>query len=317
MNPNTDPTENSAAAAAVDVVISTRNRPDLLRQAIAAVAAQDHPGPITTHVVFDQCDPDLSVARTDAHRPVQVLGNHRSPGLAGGRNSGIEHGSAPFVAFCDDDDLWLPHKISTQLALLQGPDGQPLADTCVSGIVVEYADRSVTRVPRAEDLALATLVRRRVMEAHPSSVLVRRTALLDGIGLVDEEIPGSYGEDFDWILRAAQHGPVAVAPEPLVRVRWGGSQFSQDWQTIVDAIDYGLAKNPVLSSDRRGLARLRGRRAFALAALGRRREALAAAWQTFRTHPHEPRAPLAGAVALRLVSSRTLMHLAHRRGRGI
>ncbi len=300
----------------VDVVVTTRNRPEMLREALAAIRAQDHPGRVITHLVFDQSAPDLSLASDDPHRPVRVLNNSRTPGLAGGRNSGIQHGTSPYVAFCDDDDLWLPHKLSRQLPLLVDPSGTVLAETCVSGIYVEYGDSSTPRVPKPEDMTLGTLVRRRVTEAHPSTVVVRREALVGAIGLIDEEIPGSYGEDHDWILRAAQHGRIATVSEPLVRVRWGGSQFSQNWQTIVDAIDYLLAKNPILSTDRRGLAWLRGRRAFALAAL-HRPEALAAAWQTFRTHPGEPRALLAAAVALRLVSARRLMDLAHRRGRGI
>ena len=113
------------------------------------------------------------------------------------------------------------------------------------------------------------------MEAHPSTVLVRATALRERIGLVDEEIPGSYGEDYDWILRAAQAGPIAVVERPLVRVLWGRqSFFNRRWRTIIDALDYCLAKHPVLRADPRGLARLQGQKAFAYAALGEPRSAL-------------------------------------------
>lgn len=296
----------------IDVVITTRNRPQLLREALAAVRTQDHPGVVTTHVVFDGCDPDPSVAAAeDPFRPVHVLRNARTPGLAGGRNTGIGAGSAPYVAFCDDDDLWLPQKLSRQLQPLR----EERCDTVVSGIIVQYANHVTERVPRAEDLALANLARRRVMEAHPSTVVVRRSALT-AIGLVDEEIPGSYGEDFDWILRAAAHGSIGVVAEPLVRVRWGMSQFSQDWEVIVRAIDYGLAKHPVFRQDPAALGRLLGRRAFAEAAL-RRPGALRGAGRALRTRVTEPRGYLAAAVALRLVSAERLMHLAHRRGHGI
>jgi len=295
----------------VDVVVSTRNRPRLLREALAAVRAQDHPGVVSTYVVFDGCARDPSLADDDPLRPVVVLTNARTPGLAGGRNTGILAGTAPYVAFCDDDDLWSPDKLSRQLpALAAGTH-----DTVVSGIVVQYADREVVRVPRPEDLTLAALVRRRVMEAHPSTVVVRRDALAR-IGLVDEEIPGSYGEDFDWILRAAAHGPLAAVAAPLVRVRWGTSQFSQDWDLIVRAIDYGLVKHQAFHEDPAALGRLLGRRAFAQAAL-HRRGALRSAAQALRTRPAEPRGYLAAAVALRLVSAERLMHLAHRRGHGI
>ena len=124
-----------------------------------------------------------------------------------------------------------------------------------------YADSAVPRVPRAEDMTLKQLVRNRVMEAHPSTVMVRRDALLGPIGLVDEELPGSYGEDFDWIIRSAQAGGFAVVAEPLVKVLWGQSMFSQRWQTIIDSIDYSLAKHPVFHEDPRALGRLYGRRA--------------------------------------------------------
>ena len=296
----------------VDVVIATHHRPELLRKAIAGVIAQDVNCEITILVVFDRSEPDLSLASELPGRRVRVLRNTRSPGLAGARNTGILAGNGSHVAFCDDDDTWLPAKLRQQLALMDD-DG---ADTSVTGITVEYADRTADRVPTADELAPANLARHRVMAAHPSSVMVRRSAL-EAIGLVDEEIPGSYGEDFDWLLRAAAHGPVAVVPQPLVRVRWGGSQFSRQWQTIVEAIDYGLAKHEVFHRDPRALGRLYGRRAFALAAMGRRPEARRAAWRTMRTAPLEPRAYLAAAVSLRLVSAERLLHLAHLRGHGI
>ena len=180
------------------------------------------------------------MARTSATRTIRTTTNSRSPGLAGGRNTGILAGSAPLVAFCDDDDEWLPTKVEKQVEALLA---DPTAITAVTGIIVLYADSAVPRVPKPEDMTLAQLVRNRVMEAHPSTVMVRRDALLGPIGLVDEELPGSYGEDFDWIIRSAQAGGFAVVAEPLVKVRWGQSMFSQKWQTIVDSIDYSLAKH--------------------------------------------------------------------------
>lgn len=297
---------------AVDVVIATRNRPELLRQALAAVLAQDYRGAITAHVVFDGTEPDPTLAVDAPDRTVRVLINERTPGLAGARNSGILAGSGELVAFCDDDDTWRPEKLSRQVEALLDAG----ADTAVTGIEVQYRDHAVTRVPDPADLTLAQLVRRRVMEAHPSTVLVRRTALTGSIGLVDEDIPGSYGEDFDWIIRAARHGSIAVAPAPLVRVLWGQSMFSRNWQTIVDAIDYGIVKTPEFSADPVALGRLYGRRAFALAALGRR-DALPAVVRTLRVSPREKRAYLAAAVALHVVSAERLLDLAHRRGHGI
>jgi glycosyltransferase involved in cell wall biosynthesis len=307
------PNPSEPSLPVVDVIIATHNRPQLLRAALDAALAQTYRGRIACTVVFDRSKRDHSLELQTADRSVRVITNQRSAGLAGARNSGIEAGSGDLVAFCDDDDEWLPTKIEKQVELLQSSQ----ALTCVTGIIVEYEDRQVHRIPTSESVELAALVRNRTMEAHPSTVLVRRGALLGPIGLVDEEIPGSYGEDFDWILRAAESGSVAVVEEPLVRVRWGQSLFSRKWQTIVDAIDYMIAKHPAFSADHRALGRLLGRRSFALAALGRRSEALSSARRTLRSWPGERRAYLAVAVALGLVSSERLMRTAHRRGHGI
>ncbi len=297
----------------VVAVVATHNRPELLAVALDSILNQDYEGRITVTVVFDRAEPDMSLERAEGNRGVEVITNTRSPGLAGARNSGIMHSSSDLVAFCDDDDSWLPDKIRRQVEAMQRTE----ALTAVCGITISYGDHDADRIPRQAEMTQENLVRNRLMAAHPSSVLVRRDALEGPIGLVDEEIPGSYGEDFDWILRAIKAGGIAVVEAPLVRVLWGQSLFSSKWPIIVEAIDYLVDKHPVFRDDPRGLARLYGRRSFALAAMGRRREALACAARTVRLNPRERRAALAAAVALRVVSAQRLMDIAHRRGHGI
>ncbi len=299
---------------AVSVVIATRDRPQLLAKAVGAVLAQDYAGPVQCVVVFDQAEPDTALARTDPRRSVTVVGNDRTPGLAGARNSGASAATGELLAFCDDDDEWLPSKLRLQAGRL----AETGADVVVSGIHVDYGDKTITRVPHPEDVTLAELLRRRVMEAHPSTVVVRREAFFEKIGLVDEEIPGSYGEDYDWMLRAAAAGPIVVVAEPLVRVLWGQtSHFNRKWRTISDALQYLLHKHPAFADDPRGLARVQGQIAFAHAALGERREARAWAVRTLRGSWRERRAYLALAVSLRLLTADRVLRLAHNSGRGI
>src|SRR4051794_9213802 len=286
--------ESGTNLPSIDVIIATRDRPQLLAEALDAVLAQTYRGDIRCTVVFDQSPPRTELERVEGRRSITVVSNERTPGLAGARNAGILRGSSELVAFCDDDDVWLPTKLEKQVAALDASD----ALTSVTGIIVKYGENRVARVPKPEDLSLRQLVRNRSMEAHPSTVMVRRRALETDIGLVDEDIPGSYGEDFDWMIRAVQAGGVAVVSEPLVEVRWGQSMFSQRWQTIIDSIDYSLAKHAVFHEDHSALGRLYGRKAFSLAALGRTVPALKQAASTVRVNPRERRAYLAIAVAV-------------------
>ncbi len=304
----------AADSPTVTVVIATKDRPELLRRAIRAVVEQTYAGPISVVVVFDQTPVDESVRSSAPGREVVAVANVRTPGLAGARNSGIDAARGELVGFCDDDDEWLPDKLRLQAERLQTTG----ADVAVSGIEVHYGSKVVRRVPTAADLTVPVLARRRVMEAHPSTVLVRAAALRDRIGLVDEEIPGSYGEDYDWILRAAQVGPIAVVEQPLVRVLWGRqSFFNRRWRTIIDAIDYKLAKHRVLREDPVGLARLQGQKAFAYAALGESRSAFACARTAVGLNWRERRAYVAMLVALRFVSADRVLAMANATGRGI
>ena len=98
----------------VGVVLPTRNRPEQLRAALAAVLAQDYPGELRAIIVHDRSEPDQSLAGA----AVQVVRNSRTPGLAGARNTGVLALATGLVAFCDDDDQWLPGKLRSQVEAL-------------------------------------------------------------------------------------------------------------------------------------------------------------------------------------------------------
>jgi GT2 family glycosyltransferase len=297
----------------VSVVIATRSRPELLAKAVAAVLAQDYEGPVEVIAVFDQAEPLPGLERSGPHRSVRVVVNTRTPGLPGARNTGVALARHPLIAFCDDDDLWLPAKLRAQVAAMAAAGVQ----ASVTGIRVHYGDKVRERRPARSLLRQVDLVRDRVTAAHPSSYLVTRD-VVDSAGPVDEAIPGGYGEDYDWLLRVARHTDIACVVEPMVEVLWHpGSFFTRRWDTIVDALSYLLAKHPEIQRDRRGAARIHGQQAFALAALGER----GASWRrwstTVRENPAERRAVATLVVLTGLLSADRVLHVANRFGRGI
>lgn len=308
--------ESTAVAfPTVSVVVPTRHRPELLHRALESILGQRYDGDIEVLVVFDQEDPlDPEIGSKDG-RSIRLLRNERSTGLAGARNTGILAAMGDYVAHCDDDDEWLPDKLSLQVERLSST---ATADVVVTGVSIVYEDRVIDRTPTTDVVDLNQLLRSRTQEIHPSSILARRQAYVDGIGLVDEAIPGSYGEDYEWMLRAARRAPILVVRQPLVRAYWHRTSFFADrWATIVDAIEYLLARYPEFQGQPRGLARLYGRLAFAHAALGHRSTARLWARRSIRLYPPERRAYLALCVSSGLVSSDRLLRMAHRTGKGI
>jgi glycosyltransferase involved in cell wall biosynthesis len=296
-------------------VICTYNRPELLRRALEAVRNQTYPGTIETIIVFDKSDPDTTLERADGNRPVRTMRNARTPGLPGARNTGILAASAPIVAVCDDDDAWAPEKAARQLAVLQA---EPGTDVVFSGIRAITDTKAVVRIPDSNRLTFPMLLESRVAHAHISTAMFRREAILERIGLFDEEIPGGYSEDYEFTLRAAQHVPMAIVREPLVDVRWGTASYYKDrWHTIDEALAYLLDRFPEFETVPHGRARIAGQRAFALAAAGERKSAWSVIRDALRDDWRQPRAYLAALVAANVVSAPRLLTMVNRTGHGI
>jgi glycosyltransferase involved in cell wall biosynthesis len=296
----------------VGVVIPTRDRPEQLARAIAAVAAQDYPGTVRTIVVFDQATPDYLLARA-GDRPVLVLVNWRRAGLAGARNTGILALDSDLVAFCDDDDTWAPGKLRRQVEALG--DGE--FATCAMN--VRYADHVTPRLAGSQVVSIDDLARSRMAMLHASSFLVRRSAFDDDrLGLVAEDAPGSQNEDWDLLLRAARRAPIRHVDQPLIEVAWGRTSFfAHQYDTKISSLRWMMDRHPEISRDGVGAGRVYGQLACWSAARGDRGAAMWYVRRAVRSNWREPRAAIALAALSGVVRVESVLGALHRRGRGI
>lgn len=299
----------------VDAIIATKDRRELLLKAIEGIVGQDYEGEIRLTIVFDDVPPDPTLERTWPGREVRVTTNERASGLAGARNTGLLRADHPLVAFCDDDDIWRPHKLRAQVHQMRADDSQG----CVTGIMIHSGERRIPRIPDVTEISAEELTHSRLTGAHPSSFVFRRPWLLEDVGTVDEHLPFGYGEDFDLLLRASRAGTISIVAQPLVDVLWhSGSFFTQRWAGMAAGLGYLLNKHTELAADRRGFAWIEGQRAFALAAKGGdRREAQRAAMRSIRSRAAEPRGWLAIAVSLGVLDGNQVLRFLNARGRGI
>src|SRR5690348_9163223 len=108
---------NIATSPEISVIIATYNRPAMLREALASVAAQrsENSAPTFEVIVVDDGSTDgtwndLSGAQCDTLRAVRTA--NRGPAAA--RNRGIALARGELIAFLDSDDLWMPEKLARQ-----------------------------------------------------------------------------------------------------------------------------------------------------------------------------------------------------------
>jgi glycosyltransferase involved in cell wall biosynthesis len=271
----------------VSVIMPTRGRPELVRESIAAVVAQTYPGEIECLVVHDQEAPDNDLARLgSARRSVRVLANTHAPGLAGARNTGLEHAGGDFIATCDDDDVWHSDKLQVQVTrMLEEPDLLAVG----SGIRLRLpGDKTLDWPGRAERISYQLLLRNRVKELHSSTLVMRRDAFAKA-GRYDEDLPHGYAEDYDWVLRAARTGQVGTVARPLVDIRKDGtSWYGGGAANAAAALEYLLVKHPDITRSARGHARILGQIAFARSSLGQRGPALRYAAKAIVRWPVSP-----------------------------
>ncbi|MRK00714.1 MULTISPECIES: glycosyltransferase family 2 protein [Aeromicrobium] len=299
----------------ITAVVPTHRRPELMRRAVQSIVDQTYSGPIEIIVVFDACEPELPAVETSPLRVLRAVTNDRVRGLAGARNTGILAASHEFVAFLDDDDHWLPGKLEAQMAVFAAHPEVGLVGTAME---VDDGRRTHQRPVPLTVVTHDDLVRDRIAGLHSSSFVFRRSVLVDTVGMIDEELPGAYGEDYDVLLTTSQVAPIRLVNEPLVSVRWSGQSFFYGrWAQYAEGLTYLLDKHPGLREDPAALARMSSQIGFALAAAGRRREARPWLRRALGARRHDVRAWLGLLISFRLLSADVVARVANLAGKGI
>ena len=204
-----------ARAPEFTVVIATRDRPELLADALSGAAAQRHQ-PLEVRIGDDGSRP--LAAALAAAAPLEVTCVRCASGsAAGARNRAAAGARGTALAFLDDDDRWAPGHLEGLAVALAEP-----------GVDVAFRDSVVVRERIGDDGRRVDLERRRLARewnpeimrtddyVPPSAFAVRR-ALFERLGGFDESF--RFSEDWDFLLRAAALSTPRRVPGATVEIR--------------------------------------------------------------------------------------------------
>jgi glycosyltransferase involved in cell wall biosynthesis len=188
-----------SSAPDVSVVIPTRDRWKMLsRSALPAVWMQE--GVSVDVVVVDDGSNDetqaglASLDRAD----LRVVRHDVSRGVAAARNTGLAYARGEWLAFLDDDDIWSPHKLRTQIDLAV-KEGAGFAFS--SAVIVDCSRRAIAHTPvPGEDDLVELLLWNNVVPGGCSN-LIAKAELVRRLGGFDERL--SMLADWDLWLRLA------------------------------------------------------------------------------------------------------------------
>jgi glycosyltransferase involved in cell wall biosynthesis len=163
---------------------------------------------------------------------VRIVRNEQSRGVASARNQGLVAAVTPWVAFCDDDDLWAPDKLACQLEAL---NATPRAWVYTGAAKFEQGP-IIWQVlpPPTPDEVSSQLASRNVVPAGASNVMADRLTLLE-VGGFDENL--SHLADWDLWLRLLDHGMPASAPGIGVGYRLHHRAMSLNLRGVLAELD--------------------------------------------------------------------------------
>jgi len=185
----------------ISVIIPTYKRKDKLKRALSSALQQSMPAREII-VVDDNRDESESLAVKECIASfgdprLLWIPNFRTPGGCGARNSGIMTAKGEFIAFLDDDDVFLPGALQAHFDAFDAAAGMVYGNCQVVDDLYKVTE---TTAFKKAPLTFSDLI---MGDCPPSSsvVMARRTALLEA-GLFDESLPSF--QDYDMWLKVAR-----------------------------------------------------------------------------------------------------------------
>ena len=220
----------------VSTIITAFDRADYLYYAIESALSQSYPP--EEIIIVDDCSPtDLSKVVT-ALEPVirsqKYTGKihyHRQPsnmGANAARNVGIKLSTGNWLAFLDDDDVWLPHKLFEQITQLEIAKNNPPSRSNRSSqqnLVACLCSYRFLETGETRNGPCAKFVNQQSLKlGNPycgaSGLFVKRSVIQKL--QFDESLP--CGQDWDMYVRLSQHGHIFYSDKELFLYRRGSHE---------------------------------------------------------------------------------------------
>jgi LmbE family N-acetylglucosaminyl deacetylase len=205
----------------ISVVVRTKDRPELLAEALASLAAGSYRRVEVVLVNDGGAAPAIS---ENFPFPVVRVDIPENRGRSAAANAGVEAATGEWVAFLDDDDLAEPEHLATLAGLSEASDVRVAYTDTAVGIYELDPDRGwrevERRLPYSRDFDPDLLLFDNYI---PFNTLLIERELFDEVGPFDTSLP--FFEDWDFLIRLAartQFHHLAAATAEYRHFRSGG-----------------------------------------------------------------------------------------------
>jgi teichuronic acid biosynthesis glycosyltransferase TuaG len=218
-----EPKLTNATSPRVSVIVPVFNAEKYISETLCSISAQDYQN-FEVHVVDDASN-DGTAGLIKEHCLIDSrFTYHTTPknfgGPAGPRNIGISASIADYIAFCDADDIWMPHKLSTQIKIADCTNADVIATMMHNFSDSNELNNLKINLDRKIELREISHTHLLIKNWIPLSTTLVRRNTLKSIGLFNEAKSHIAVEDFDMWLRITQSGGrILKIHSPLVCYR--------------------------------------------------------------------------------------------------
>ncbi|NMH86350.1 glycosyltransferase family 2 protein [Flavivirga algicola] len=210
----------------VSVIVPTYKREAYLKLTLESIVSQTYKN-IEIIVVDDGTPGDENEILCNSFSSIAYFKIENTGGPSGPRNFGISKSNGAYIAFVDDDDIWLPQKLQVQVDILEENNDFGLVHSCCN-IIDEYGletgeviGRPGKPLVKHGKVFMRMIGNWTIMMPTP---LVRKD-VIDKVGLFNQNIPAAL-EDVEYWSRCAFHTKFYYVDEPLVNYRQHSSNIS-------------------------------------------------------------------------------------------
>jgi LmbE family N-acetylglucosaminyl deacetylase/glycosyltransferase involved in cell wall biosynthesis len=209
----------------VSIIVRTKDRPQLLKEALESIAAQTY-SPVEIVVVNDGGEDVSSLVDSFAatFENIKFIRNPEGRGRAAAANQGLQAAKGDWIGFLDDDDVLEPSGLENLITYAAERD----AGVVYGQVLREHYLFDGTRDPDREDyLYDGVFDRNRLLVGNyiPFNAFLFKREVLIRCGPIAEDL--SLYEDWDLLLRLAADHEFLYVPVLVARYRCFGTSTAE------------------------------------------------------------------------------------------
>ena len=203
----------------VSVIIPCYNGEKYISEAIESVLNQTYQNWELIIVDDRSTDNSKDIVRkyTTINNKITLIEHKYNKGIAKTKNTGIANAKGKYIAFLDQDDIWLNSKLELQLKCFE--TGNDNIGVVCAGMIFTDANMNPINIFKGfRDENQKTLIKNLYLKpTNSSSIMMVKKEYFEHIGTFNEELIG--WDDYELLMRLATISQIKYIRKPLVKKR--------------------------------------------------------------------------------------------------